>query len=87
MKPISDFFERFKNIRAPHGALKKTIANALHDSAGIAVSPNSISIQNGTAFIRASSIAKNTIHINRGKILKQIFDELPSAQESLRDIR
>ena len=87
MKKISDFFERFKQFAPPHGALKKVLTNALHDCSGIIVSSKNISIQNSVAFINVSSVAKNVIHINRGKILKQVFDELPKAREMIRDIR
>ncbi len=87
MKRVSDFFERFKNLTPPTGALKKAIVHALTDVAHYTTTPDKISIQHDIAFIHTSSIIKQQIRIHRSQILDYIFREIPKARETLRDVR
>ena len=87
MKLVGYFLDKFQSLTPPDGALKKSISTALHDVVGVTVPVKNISIQNGVAFVKTSSIVKSTIHLSRGKILESIFTELPKARDSLRDVR
>ena len=87
MQRLSDFLSRFKGITPPDDALKKALAKAVASASGVPVSHKDISLSNGIAFVRASSVAKNAIRLSRGKILGELFIEYPKAQGLVRDIR
>lgn len=87
MKLVGDFLSRFQNLTPPNDAIKRAIQESLRETVGVEIPRENISIQHGVVFLKASSIVKNTIRINRGKILETIFLSLPKARESIRDIR
>lgn len=87
MKLVGDFLARFQNLTPPHDALKRAVTNALFDVLKISVSMEQVSIQNGIAFVRTSSIVRNKIHLERARILETIFTEMPKARDLLRDVR
>ncbi len=87
MKLAKDFLERFKNLTPPDDALKKAVINALYTATKISVKPKDVSISNGIAFIRCSSIAKSTIRLGRAKVLEEVFQTLPKARTLIRDVR
>lgn len=87
MKLVGDFLARFERLTPPHDALKRAVANAVHDVVRAPVSPEHVSIQNGVAFVKVSSIVRNKIHLERGRILEHVFSEIPKARDTLRDVR
>lgn len=87
MKLVGDFLSRFYSLTPPHDAVKRAVAESLRDVVGVLVQKEKISIDNGIAHIPVSSVAKNVIKINRGVLLNRVFERLPKARESLRDIR
>ncbi len=46
-----------------------------------------VEIAHGVAFVAGSSVMKSAIAVNRGKILSSLYDALPRAKETVRDIR
>jgi len=87
MNPLSDFLSRFKRFAPPHDSLKKAVARAVGSVAGVSIQPSDVSVSNGVAFIRCSSVAKNAIRLSRGKIFEVLFKEEPKARETIRDLR
>lgn len=87
MKLVNNFLARFQNLTPPDDSLKKAVANAVFSIANIPVKKNDISITNGIAFVRCSSVAKSVLNLKRGAILKEVFEEIPKARTALRDIR
>ncbi len=87
MKLVGDFLSRFQGLTPPHDSLRRAVAETLRETVGISVGSEKISIKNGVAFVAVSSVAKNTIQLNRGKILSALFEHMPRARELLRDIR
>jgi len=87
MKLARDFLSRFQNLTPPNDSVRKAVSSALGETLNLHVPPGSVSIQNGVAHVKVSSVAKSTIRLNRGKILDAVFERVPKARESLRDIR
>ncbi len=87
MKLVGDFLSRFQNLTPPNDALKVAVAKAVTAIAGVPVRKNDITLSNGVAFVRCSSIAKSTILVKRSAVLEEIFHTLPKARDSVRDIR
>jgi hypothetical protein len=87
MRQLSGFLSRFKSFVPPNDSLKKAVAKAVTDIAGVSVSKDAITFGNGVAFVKCSSVAKNAIRIARGQILEEVYRDHPRAQEKIRDIR
>lgn len=87
MKLVGDFLSRFQSLTPPHDSLKRAVSESLREVLGISVPLDKISIKNGVAFVGVSSIAKNAIQLNRGKVLATVFERTPKARDTLRDIR
>lgn len=87
MKLVGDFLQRFQNLTPPDDAVRKAITIALYDVVRATIKPENIKIQHGVAFVKTSSVVKNTIQLNRAKILNHVFENLPKARENIRDIR
>ncbi len=87
MKLVGDFLSRFQNLTPPNDAVKRAVQEALREVVGVEVPRENISIQYGVVFLKTSSIVKNTIRLQRGKILETIFSALPKARDSIRDLR
>ena len=63
------------------------IASAVFFVAKVPVKKEDVSISNSVAFIRCSSVAKSAIQVARGAILNELFQEMPKARNTVRDIR
>lgn len=87
MKLAKDFLDRFKKLTPPHQSIRAVVARAISTSVGSSLSHTHISIAHGVAFIKASSPLKSLIRSRRGDILEQIYEELPQARDSVRDLR
>lgn len=87
MKSISDFFARFANLAPPNDSIKSALVRALDAIVGISCGKADIAIRGGVAFVKVSSVAKSAIQVNRSKILEYLFERLPKARDSVRDIR
>jgi hypothetical protein len=87
MKLVNDFLARFQNLTPPDDSLKRAIANAVYSVARVPVKKKDVSISNSTAFVECSSIAKSALHLKRGAILEEVFQQIPNARGKLRDIR
>ena len=87
MKLVNDFLARFKNITPPDDAVRRAVAKAVSDVAGVKIKREDVTIQRGVAFIKCSSVAKSVIRSSRSAILSEIAREIPSARDSVRDLR
>ena len=87
MKSAGDFLSKFNNLKPPNDAIRKAVANAVRDAAGVPVATKDVKIAHGVAFIECSSIAKSAIRAKRGPILDELYQMIPKARESVRDIR
>jgi hypothetical protein len=87
MKSAGDFLSKFQKLTPPDDALRKAVASAVHAVVQAPVTKTQVKIQNSVAFIQVSSIAKNKIRLHRREILDLIYESIPKARESIRDIR
>ena len=87
MKLIGDFLSRFKNLTPPSDSLRRAVARAVFDVAGVSVEKSDVFVAHGIAYVKCSSVAKSTIRVSRAGILQHIFENVPSARGSLRDVR
>ncbi len=87
MKLVNDFLAKFQSLTPPDDSLRRALAAAIHSAARVNVKKEDITISNNTAFVRCSSIAKSAIQVARGAILNELFQELPKARGSVRDVR
>lgn len=87
MKLVGHFLDRFNKLSPPNDSLKTELIKALNETLNIQCSKEKISIQSGVAFVRVSSVLKNTIQINRNAVLENLFERIPRAKEIIRDIR
>lgn len=87
MKNIASFFDRFKELAPPNDSVKSAVVDAVYEVVGARLDKKSISIFRGVAHVRAPSVLKNTIALNRGKVLERIYSDVPKARDTLRDVR
>lgn len=87
MKQAGNFLSKFEKITAPHDALKRAVIGSVRDIVGAVLEKKHITIRSGTAYIESSSVIKNKIRIDRSKILSNLYERIPSAVKSVRDIR
>lgn len=87
MKLVGDFLKRFQSLEPPHDSVKGVVAEVVSRVTGNTISKKSVRVQHGTAFVSGSSIFKNVIRTKRGEILEQLYETLPRARESIRDVR
>lgn len=87
MKLVGDFLSRFKNLTPPNDSIKNALVESLAEILGVSVSKNAIRLAQNTAFVSTSSVIKNTIQINRGRVLERLYEKAPKAKETIRDIR
>lgn len=87
MKLAGTFLAKFQKLTPPDDSIKNELAVAVQRVVGAAINKKDIRISHGVAFVHGSSVMKNTIAINRGKILAMLYDALPKAKATVRDIR
>jgi len=87
MKLVGEFLARFKRLEPPNDTVKTALARAIKDVLGVSYTKNQISVSNGVAYIRASSVAKNAIRVHRSDIMEHLYERLPKARDSVRDLR
>ena len=87
MKQAGDFLAKFNKLTPPDDAIKRAIISAVQVVVGKVLTKANIKIHNGVAFIEVSSILKNKIRIERRSILDLIYEKIPKARDSVRDIR
>lgn len=87
MRKAGDFLSRFQKLTPPNDAIRRTVAYALHSVIGAKISTTVISVRNGVAYVEVPSILKSKIRISRKDILDLLYEKLPQAKSSVRDIR
>jgi hypothetical protein len=87
MKIAGDFLSKFQKLAPPNDALRRAVATAVSSVIGKEIPKGSVKIQHGVAFIDVPSIAKNKIRIERKVILDLLYEKIPKAKDSVRDIR
>lgn len=87
MKLVNEFLARFQNLTPPDDSLKRVVVGVVNAVAHVPLKKQDVSISNGVVFINCSSIAKSAIHLKRGAILEELFQEMPKARGKIRDIR
>ena len=87
MKLVGDFLKRFQSLEPPHDAVKGVVAEVVGQVTGSVVTKKSVRVQHNTAFVSGSSIFKNVIRTKRGEILERLYEKLPRARDTIRDVR
>ena len=87
MKLASDFLLKFQTLTPPDESVRSAVAETVRRVAGVPATKKDITLSRGIAFISCSSVAKSAIRSARSEILKDLYEELPKARETVRDIR
>lgn len=87
MKKIGNLLSRFQNMTPPDDAVRRAVAKAVVDVAGVKIKREDVTLQRGVAFIKCSSVAKSVIRSRRAAILAEVAAGLPKARDQVRDIR
>ena len=87
MKKIGNLLSRFQNITPPDDAVRRAVAKVVSDVTGVRIQREDVVIQRGVAFVKCSSVAKSVIRGMRPAILEELAKEIPSARNSVRDVR
>lgn len=87
MKKAGDFLARFKSLTPPDDAIRRAVAEAVAAVAGVPATKKDVTVVRGVAFVKTSSIAKSAIRARRAEVLTYLHRELPSARDSVRDVR
>lgn len=87
MKLVGDFLKRFQSLEPPHDSVKGVVAEVVNQVTGSTLSKKSVRVQQHTAFVSGSSVFKNVLRTKRGEILTLLYERLPKARESVRDVR
>lgn len=87
MKLVGDFLKRFQSLEPPHDSVKGVVAEVVTQVTGNAISKNAVRVQNNTAFVSGSSVFKNVLRTKRGEILDLLYEKLPKARTTVRDVR
>lgn len=87
MKQAGSFLDRFKKLTPPNDAIRKAVAEAIRNGAGVPIQREHVKIHRGTAFITCSSVARNAIRVARGRIFEELEKILPKARQQVRELR
>jgi hypothetical protein len=87
MKLAKDFLSKFQNLTPPDDAVRKAVAETIRSVVGAPIARADVTIRNGIAFVQCSSVAKSAIRVQRGKVLEELYREMPKARELVRDVR
>lgn len=87
MKHAASFLDRFQNLTPPNDAVRKAVAEAIRNIAGVPITREQVKVVRDVAFITCSSIARSAIRRSRAHILEELAKQLPKANELVRDIR
>ncbi|MBU6310740.1 hypothetical protein KGO06_02270 [Patescibacteria group bacterium] len=87
MKSASDFLSKFHKLTPPNDAVRRAVAQAVSAVLGTHIPKERIRVHNGVAFIELSSVARNKLRIERQSVLEVLYERLPSARHTVRDIR
>jgi hypothetical protein len=87
MRSAKDFLTKFNNLTPPNDAVRRVVAEAVKSIAGVPVAKTDVTLSRGIAFVSCSSIAKSAIRAARASILDEIYNHMPKARETVRDIR
>ncbi len=87
MKKASDFLTKFNKLTPPDDALRRAVMHAVQSVTRVPITKADVRIHNGIAFISVSSVAKNKIRLERRAVLDLLFERMPKAVDSVRDIR
>lgn len=87
MKNISAFFDRFARLTPPNESVRVAVALAAREVTGARIEKKDVSIVRGVAHISTASVVKNTIALHRAQILERVYEEVPKARNTVRDIR
>jgi len=87
MKRIGDFLTRFQNLTPPDDAVKKAVVDVVADELGVSIAKKDVYIKQNVAHVKTTSIIKNTLALNRGRILSALYTKLPKLKDTIRDVR
>lgn len=87
MKLAGDFLQRFQKLTPPNGSVRKALSASIREETGIVVAQSNINVSRLVAYVQCPSIEKNVIRLARTAVLKSLYEKVPTARESVRDIR
>lgn len=87
MKSIGSFLSKFNSLTPPDDSVKNAVLTAVQDVVGAPLQKRDLNIKNGVVYVKASSVLKSAIMVNRARILEALFDTLPKSRDTVRDIR
>jgi hypothetical protein len=87
MKQAGSFLARFNNLTPPDDAVRRAVADAIKNIAGVPVTRSQVKVTRGIAYVTCSSVAKNTIRRFKVEIFAEVSKLIPKARQHLHDIR
>ena len=87
MKQAGSFLGRFQKLTPPDDAVRRAVAEAIRNVAGVPITREKVRVVRGVAFVTCSSVARNAIRVARGKIFEELGKILPKARQQVREIR
>lgn len=87
MKKVNSFLDKFQKLTPPNDAVRRAVASAVSSVLGTPVQKGQVTVANGVAFIDVSSVAKHKLRLERRAILDLLYERVPKARDSVRDVR
>ncbi len=85
MKKLEELVAKYKLIMSPNDAVRSAIVEVIRESFKVDIPKTDISVRGSTVFIKASSVLKNEIALNKKIILDLVVREL--GQRAPKEIR
>ena len=74
MENISSFLARFKKILSSHKASEYVFLEIIKDELGIELQKEDVKVRSGILCVTASPTIKNTLFLNKRKILQRLIN-------------
>lgn len=87
MKLAGDFLAKFNKLTPPDDALRRAVAVAAAAVLGTTIQKGQVSIRGGVAHIAVSSVAKHKLRMARRELLDLVYEKIPKARDTIRDVR
>lgn len=85
MEGIQSFLQRYLQLTAPDGAVRKALSESFKELLNIAVEPRKIKIVGTVAYIEFDTTTKSILFVHQERILERVEEKL--GKKSLTAIR